>query len=69
MLGRGLRPPLLVVSDRAPGLTTAVEMKLPQEEDFEHLISYLLFLKEHWSASVTPTSSSEPSARPAGARR
>jgi len=30
MLGRGLRPPLLVVSDRAPGLMAAVEMKLPQ---------------------------------------
>jgi transposase-like protein len=119
MLGRGLRPPLLVVSDRAPGLMAAVEMKLPQsqwqsciihrarnllarvpqhaqgevkadywsifdgieqapgtaataearrrakrfcakwrklfpaaveclEEDFEHLISYLRFPKEHW---------------------
>ena len=30
MLGRGLRPPLLVISDRAPGLIAAVEMKLPQ---------------------------------------
>jgi putative transposase len=30
MLGRGLRPPLLVVSDRAPGLMAAVEMKLPR---------------------------------------
>jgi len=119
MLGRGLRPPLLVVSDRAPGLIAAVEMKLPEslwqsciihrarnllarvpkhaqgevkadywaifdgveaapgtaaqaearrrakrfcakwrtlfptaveclEEDFEHLISYLRFPKEHW---------------------
>jgi putative transposase len=28
MAGRGLRPPLLVVSDRAPGLIAAVEMKL-----------------------------------------
>jgi putative transposase len=119
MAGRGLRPPLLVVSDRAPGLMAAVEMKLPQslwqsclihrsrnllarvpkhaqadvkvdywaifdgieqqpgtaaqaearrrakrfatkwrplypaaveclEEDFEHLVSYLRFPKEHW---------------------
>ena len=30
MLARGLRPPLLVVSDRAPGLIAAVEMKLAQ---------------------------------------
>ena len=30
MLGRGLRPPLLVISDRAPGLMAAVEMKLSQ---------------------------------------
>jgi transposase-like protein len=119
MAGRGLRPALLVVSDRAPGLMAAVEMKLPQslwqsclihrsrnllarvpkhaqsdvkadywaifdgieqqpgtaaqaearrrakrfatkwrplypaaveclEEDFEHLVSYLRFPKEHW---------------------
>jgi transposase-like protein len=119
MAARGLRPPLLVVSDRAPGLMAAVEMKLPTslwqsciihrarnllarvpqhaqaevkadywaifddidpapgtaaqaeakkqakrfcakwrklfpaaveclEEDFEHLISYLRFPKQHW---------------------
>jgi len=119
MLARGLRPPLLVVSDRAPGLIAAVEMKLSAslwqsclihrarnllarvpkhaqaevkadywamfddidaaagaaaqaearrrakrfgakwrklfpaaveclEDDFEHLISYLRFPKEHW---------------------
>jgi putative transposase len=30
MAGRGLRPPLLVISDRAPGLIAAVEMKLSQ---------------------------------------
>jgi len=119
MLARGLRPPLLVVSDRSPGLMAAVEMKLSKslwqsclihrarnllarvpthaqgevkadywsifdgieaapgtaaqaearrrakrfaakwrklfpaavqclEEDFEHLISYLVFPKEHW---------------------
>jgi putative transposase len=30
MLARGLRPPLLVISDRAPGLMAAAEMKLPQ---------------------------------------
>ncbi len=119
MTSRGLRPPLLVVSDRAPGLIAAVEVKLSQslwqsclihrarnllagvpkhahsevkadywsifddieqapgtaaqaearrrakrfaakwrklfpaaveclEEDFEHLISYLRFPKEHW---------------------
>lgn len=28
MTGRGLRPPLLVISDRAPGLIAAVELKL-----------------------------------------
>jgi putative transposase len=30
MLGRGLRAPLLVISDRAPGLIAAVEMKLSE---------------------------------------
>jgi len=30
MAGRALRPPLLVVSDRAPGLMAAGEMKLPR---------------------------------------
>lgn len=63
MASRGLRPPLLVISDRAPGLNAAVAMKLSQSRWQSCLIHRCRNLLARSVASTSSSGGSSPAAR------